>query len=176
LAVICSSAILTIIYGAEYSAVAVPFGLLCIYVVLLIQGAVFTSVFFGIGQPDKNRAYVGLRALVLVALIYPGIKFFGLTGAAAVLVLASFTAMCLQLTVIRKTIGLNIFDYATSWLPGLVLAIPVSAVVVIVRNLKPNSPMLYFTVGLLSWIVFCGLGLLLRNSFDRRQQEISGCS
>lgn len=176
LAVICSSAILTIIYGAEYSAVAVPFCLLCIYVALLIQGSIFTNVFFGIGQPAKNRAYVGLRALVLVVLIYPAIKFFGLTGAAAVLVLASFIALCLQLTVVRKAIGLNILDYATSWLPGLVLAIPVSAVVVIVRNLKPNSPMMYFTVGLLSWIVFCGLGLLLRNSFDRRQQEISRCS
>jgi O-antigen/teichoic acid export membrane protein len=132
-------------------------------------------VFFGIGQPAKNRAYVGLRALVLVVLIYPAIKFFGLTGAAAVLVLASFIALCLQLTVVRKAIGLNILDYATSWLPGLVLSIPVSAVVVIMRNLKPNSPMVYFTIGLLSWIVFCGLGLLLRNYFDRRQQESSRC-
>lgn len=176
LVVICSGTVLTIVYGAEYSAVAVPFGLLCVYIVLLIQGAVFTNMFFGIGQPSKNRTYVGLRALVLVALIYPGIKLFGLTGAAAVLVIASFIALCVQLSVIYKTIGLNILNYALSWLPGLILAIPVSAVVVIVRNLKPDSPAVYFTVGLLSWMVFCGLGLLLRNSFDRRQQEISGCS
>jgi len=171
----CASAVLALVYGAEYSAVAVPFGLLCVYVVLLTLGSIFTNLFFGIGQPARNRAFVGLRALVLVALIYPGIKLFGLTGAAAVVVLACFIALCLQLTVVRKAIGLNIFDYVTSCMPGLALAIPVSAVVVIVRNLKPNSPMVYFTAGLLSWIVFCGLGLLLRNYFDRRQQESSRC-
>jgi O-antigen/teichoic acid export membrane protein len=175
LAVICSGTILTIINGAEYSAVAVPFGLLCLYVVLLIQGGIFTNVFFGIGQPGKHRLFVGLRALILILLIYPSIKFFGLTGAAAVVVLASFIALCLQLIVIHKTIGLNIFDYAISWLPGLVLAIPVLAVVVFVRWLKPDSPIVYFAIGLLSCVVFCGLGLLLRNYFDRWQQESSRC-
>jgi O-antigen/teichoic acid export membrane protein len=171
LAAICGGAILTIVYGAEYSAVAVPFGLLCVYVVLLMQGSIFTSMFFGIGQPSKNRAFVGLRALVLVVLIYPGIKLFGLTGAAAVVVLASFIALCLQLTVIRKTIGLNIFDYATSWLPGLVLAVPVLVIIVVIRGLKPGCPMVHLTIGLLSCIVICGLGLLLPKLLDRRQRE-----
>jgi O-antigen/teichoic acid export membrane protein len=175
LAMVCSGIILTIIYGAEYSAVAVPFGLLCVYVLLLVQGSIFTNVFFGIGQPGKHRLFVGLRALILILWIYPSIKFFGFTGAAAVVVLASFIALCVQLIVIHKTIGLNIFDYAISWLPGLVLAIPVSAVVVIVRDIKPDSPVVYCAIGLLSWIVFWGLGLLLRNYFDRWQQESSRC-
>jgi O-antigen/teichoic acid export membrane protein len=171
LAVICSGTVLTIVYGAEYSTVTVPFCLLCIYVVLLIQGNIFTSVFFGIGQPAKNRAFVGLRALVLAALIYPGIKFFGLTGAAAVVVLASFAAMCLQLTVIRKTIGLNIFDYATSWLPGLVLAVPILVTIVVVQRLKPGCPTVHLTVGALSCIVVCLTGLLLLRRFDGSGQH-----
>jgi O-antigen/teichoic acid export membrane protein len=170
--VICSGTVLTIIYGAEYSAVAVPFGLLCVYVVLLIQGVVFTNVFFGIGQPAKNRAFVGLRALVLVALIYPAIKLFGLTGAAAVVVLASFIALCLQLTVVRKAIGLNIFDYALSWLPGLVLAVPVLAVIVLVRWLKPDQPLVYLTIGFLSCIVVCLTGLFLFRLFDRSGRHL----
>jgi O-antigen/teichoic acid export membrane protein len=171
LAVICSGTILTFVYGAVYSAVAVPFGLLCVYVVLLIQGVVFTSVFFGIGQPAKNRAFVGLRALVLAALIYPGIKFFGLTGAAAVVALASFIALCLQFTVIHKTIGLNIFDYATSWLPGLVLAVPVLVIIVVIRGLKPGCPMVHLTIGALSCIVVCLTGLLLLRRFDESGQH-----
>jgi len=177
LAVICSRSILTIVYGVEYSAVAVPFGLMCVYVLLLIQVTVFVAVFFGIGQPGKNRAFFGLRTVILAALIYPGIKLFGLTGAAAVLVLASFVAMCVQVIVIRKVIGLNIFDYIISWLPGLVLVAPVLAVVLVVRRLAPASPMVHLAVGILSWIVVCGLGLILPKFLDsRRRHEQAGAT
>lgn len=177
LAVICSKTILTFVFGAQYSAVAVPFALLCVYILLLVQGSILGAVFFGIGQPGKHRAFVGLRALILVVLIYPGIKLFGLTGAAAVVLLASFVATCLQVTVIRKTIGLNIFGYAISWLPGLALAAPVSAVVVVVRYLTPDSPMVHLTVGVLLCIIVCVLGVVLPKLFDsRRLHEQVGAS
>lgn len=171
LAIVCRKAILTFVFGPEYSAVALAFGLLCVYVLLLIQGTVLATVFFGIGQPGKHRAFVGLRALVLAVLIYPGIKLFGLTGAAAVVVLASFVAMCVQVIVVRKVIGLNILDYAISWLPGLGLAAPVSAVIIVARGLRPDSPMVHLTIGLLSWIVICGFGLLLPKFLDRRRRN-----
>ena len=171
LAIICSKSILTIVYGVEYSAVAIPFGLLCVYILLLIQGSILGTVFFSIGQPGKHRLFVGLRALILIVFIYPAIKLFGLTGAAVVVVLASSAAMCVQVAVIRKTIGLNIFDYAISWLPGLVLAIPVLAVVLVVRGLTPDSPMVHLVVGLLSCIVVCGIGLLLPKFLDKRRQH-----
>ena len=172
LALICGGTILTIIYGDKYSAVAVPFGLLCVYVVLLIQGSIFTSLFFGIGQPGKNRAFAVVRCLVLISLIYPGIRFFGLTGAAAVILLASFIAISLQLTVIRKAIGLNIFDYVTSWLPGVAMAIPVLVIIVVVRGLQPRYPMAYLTIGILSCIIVCLSGLLLLKHFERQSRHL----
>jgi len=172
LAIICSRAILTFVYPPEYAAVAVPFGLLCVYVLLLIQGTVLATVFFGIGQPGKHRAFVGLRAIILVVFIYPAIKLFGLTGAAMVMLFASLIALCMQVFVIHKTIGLNIFDYAISWLPGLALAVPVLSVIVVVRGLTPDSPMVHLTVGTLSWVVICGLGLLLPKFFDKRHQSV----
>jgi len=171
LAIICSKSILTIVYGAEYSAVAVPFAFLCVYIFLLIQGSTLGAVFFGIGQPGKHRAFVGLRAVILAVLIYPAIKSFGLTGAAAVVLLASSAAMCVQVIVISKTIGLNIFDYTISWLPGLALAVPVLAVVLVVRALKPGMPMVHLAIGAFSCIIVCGLGLLLPKFFDKRQRH-----
>lgn len=174
LAMICGGSILTIIYGEEYSAVAVPFGLLCVYVVLLIQGSIFTSLFFGIGQPGKNRAFAIVRCLVLISLIYPAIRFFGLTGAAAVILLASFIAISLQLTVIRKAIGLSIFNYATSWLPGLILAIPVVIIVVFIRGLQSRYPMVYLIIGVLSCIVVCLSGLFLLRHFERSDRHLPG--
>jgi O-antigen/teichoic acid export membrane protein len=173
LAIICSKTILTFVFGTEYSAAAVPFSLLCVYVLLLIQGSILGNVFFSIGQPGKHRAFVGLRALILVALIYPAIKLFGLTGAAAVVLLASSAAMCVQVAVIRKTIGLNIFDYAVSWVPGLALAVPVLAVFVVVRGLTPDSPMVHLTVGVLLCIIVSVIGLLLffKKYFDKPEQH-----
>jgi O-antigen/teichoic acid export membrane protein len=174
LALSCSSTILTVVYGAKYSAVAVSFGLLCVYVVLLMQGGVFASLFFGIGLPAKNRWFTGFRALILIVLIYPGIRFFGLTGAAAVIVLASFAAMCLQVAVVRKMIGLRISDYATSWLPGVVMAIPVLVIIVVVRGLQPRYPMVHLIVGVLSCIVVCLSGLFLLRHFEKQSRHLPG--
>jgi hypothetical protein len=80
--------------------------------------------------------------------------------------LASFTALCLQLIMIRKTIGLSIFDYAISWLPGLILAVPVLIITAVIRGLMPGCPMAHLTIGLLSWIIICGIGLSLQKACD----------
>ena len=177
LAIICSRTVLSLVFGEQYSAVAVPFSLLCIYALLLIIGTILGNLFFGIGQPGKHRLFVGLRALILIVFIYPAITLFGLTGAAAVVMLASCAVMCVQVIVIRKVIGLNIFDYIISWLPGLVLAAPVLAVVLVVRGLAPGSPMVHFIIGLLSWIIVCGIGLILPKFFDsRRRHEQAGAA
>ena len=167
LAVICSKSILTFVYGQEYSTVAIPFGLLCVYVVFLIMGNILACVFFGIGQPGKHRAFVGLRVVILAVLIYPGIKLFGLTGAAAVVVFASFAAMCVQVTVVRKTIGLNNFDYAKSWLPGLVSAIPVIAIVILLGVFRPERTMVQLIFGILSSLTASLAGLLLVQFFAK---------
>lgn len=171
LAIICSKTVLSLVYGEQYSAVAVPFSLLCIYSLLLIVGTILGNLLFGIGQPARHRLFVGLRALILIAFIYPAIRLFGLTGAAAIVLLASFIAMCAQVIVMHKVIRLRIFDYVIAWLPGSVLAVPVLAVVVAARGLKPDSPVLYLAIGILSWIVVCGLGLLLPKFLDRRERH-----
>lgn len=171
LAIICSKTVLSLVYGEQYSAVAVPFSLLCVYALLLIIGTILGNLFFGIGQPAKHRAFVGIRVAILIALIYPAIKSFGLTGAAAVVLLASTVALCVQVVIMRKEIGLNIYDYAISWVPGLALAIPVLAVVVVVRGFTPDSPMVHLIIGALSCIIVCGLGLLLPKFLDRRQRH-----
>jgi O-antigen/teichoic acid export membrane protein len=153
LAIICGRVLLSIVWGAQFAPAAAQFGLLCSYVLVLIGGNVLGSVFFGIGQPNKHRAFVALRVLIMVLLIYPAVKLFGLGGAAAVLLLANLVAVCLQVVVVHKTIGLNIFDYAVSWLPGLILAIPVLVITLLVQVLKPDVPMLQLGIG--SGVLLC---------------------
>jgi O-antigen/teichoic acid export membrane protein len=148
LAIICGKVLLSIVWGAQFGPAAVQFGLLCGCVLILTEGNVLGSLFFGIGQPGKHRAFVALRVIIMALLIYPGVKFFGLSGAAAVVLIANLGAMCLQVVVVHKIIGLSIFDYAVSWLPGLILAIPVLAITGLVQVLKPDLPMFHLGVGI----------------------------
>jgi O-antigen/teichoic acid export membrane protein len=174
LGVICSKTILSIAYRPEYSVVAIPFCLLCLYVLFLTQAVTLGSVFFGIGQPEKHRIFVGFRALILIVLIYPAVKLFGLTGAAATLLLAGFGSLCVQVLAVHRVIGLKIRAYVISWLPGLVLAIPVLVSVLVAQSLKPGCAMLHLAVGTLSCIVVCVAGLPWLGCFDqlwRRSRE-----
>jgi len=123
LVIIYSKNILSLVYGEQYSVVAVSFSLLCIYVILIIQGTIFANLFLGLGHPAKHRIFVGSCVLILIVLIYPAVRLFDLTGAASVVLLANFIALCLQVIVIHKLIGLKIGDYLYSLLPGMTLSL-----------------------------------------------------
>jgi len=161
LAITCGGTVLDLVYPAEYSAVAVPFGFMCVYIIMRIQSAVLANMFFGIGQPGKHRTFTLVRAIVLVTLIYPVVRLFGLTGAAATVLLANVIALCLQVVVAKKAIGLSITKYAMSWLPGLALAGPIVFVTLVMKNLIPDKPMLYLAAGMFSCVVFCLGGLFV---------------
>ena len=142
LAIVCSKTLLTLVYKPEYAKVVIPFSLLAVYAMLQLQAVLMGKLFFGIGKPEKHRSFVGLRAVLLLLLIYPAIKYLGLTGAAGVLVFANFTALCLQVVVLHKAIGLNIVDYALSWVLGILMAVPVVAIVWLMQSFKPEMPFL----------------------------------
>ena len=119
LAIMFSEIIISTVFGEQYGVVAIPFSLLCVYVLLIIQSIILSNVFFALGQPEKQRLFVVSCVLTLIILIYPAVKIFGLTGAALSVLIANFIALCLQIIVIRKTIGIKIREYVFSWLPGL---------------------------------------------------------
>lgn len=161
LAITCGATVLDIPYKPEYTVVAVPFGFMCVYIIIRIQSMVFANMFFGIGQPGKHRTFTLARAVVLAALIYPAIKFFALTGAAAAVLLANIIAFCLQIIVAKKTIGLSAVRYLMSWVPGLILAAPVVLVTVAAGRLIPQWPILHFALGALVCALLCLAGLLI---------------
>jgi len=150
LEVICSKTILKIIYPDEYVEVAIAFGILCICTLFLIQGVIMTSMFFGIGHPGKHRAFVGLRAFILLVLIYPAVKVFGLNGAACSVLIANIFALSLQVVIVSRAVNLKISDYILSWFPGVGLSAVVLLAVLLVRVLKPGCPVLDLSIGLVS--------------------------
>ncbi len=118
LAAIGARPILSIIYGAKYGAVAVPFALLCFSMLFYVQAVVLSQIYMGIGMPHLHRRYVILLAGLIICLIYPGIKFFGLVGAAGVLLFSNAVAVLMQIIWVKSVIGLKFKDYICCWWPS----------------------------------------------------------
>lgn len=119
LAAIFARTILSVVYGSEYGAVALPFGILCFYMLFSLQGAILSNIYLAIGRPHLHRRYVLLLAFLIISLMYPGIKWFGLAGASGVLLLSNSVAVCMQVVWMRDVIGLRFKSYAQCWLPVL---------------------------------------------------------
>ena len=117
LAALGSKTILSVIYGAQYSVVAVPFALLCFAMLFYVQAVVLSQIYMGIGMPHLHRRYVILRASLVICLIYPGIKLFGLAGAAGVLLFSHTIAVFMQIIWMKSVIGIRFKDYIHCWWP-----------------------------------------------------------
>lgn len=163
LGVSCGDDILSIVYGSQFTAVALAFELICIVVFVIIQGVVLTSVFFAIGQPEKHRAFVGIRAIILVASIYPAIKWWGMTGAAAAVLVANLVALMVQVAIAHKVIGLSVMGYLKCWLGGTIAGILAWLFIQMFDVLLPDRVMLK----LLASGVFCLLCCIVGIFFNK---------
>ncbi len=143
----CTSGILLLAYGSQYVAVAVPCGILCLLILLRVESAIPATLYFAVGRPQLHRRSVMLRAAIIVALIYPAIDSFGLSGAAAVMVLGNFTALVMQIFWCRRVIDLDLGVYVRCYIPGLLLALPVIGIAVVLRFSGVNSPIWILTGG-----------------------------
>ena len=135
LAIMFSETIISTVFGEQYQAVALPFSLLCIYVLFVMIGLILCAVFYGIGQPEKQRISTMINAVALALLIYPSVRLFNVAGAAAILLLANFIALCFQFNLIRKTINLRIHDFMYSCLYGIGMGFATLLFIIFLRRI-----------------------------------------
>ena len=127
LAAIGARMILSIIYGEQFGDVSVPFALLCFAMLFYVQAVVLSQIYIGIGMPHLHRRYVILLAGLIICLIYPGVKMFGLTGAAGVLLFSHCVAVLMQISWMRAVIGIRFKEYVYCWLPLRALSVSSNA-------------------------------------------------
>jgi len=157
--IICSGAILCIAYKPEYVEVSVPFCLLCLVILLRIQGVIISSLYLAIGQPHFLRRFVGLRAAVILLLIYPGVVIGQLTGAAAVVLIAEAVGFLGQIFWLQKLTTLRARDYIyclfpASWISAVVI-LPVGLWILF----GPESIWAYLMIGGLFLAIAYVIGL-----------------
>ena len=124
--------ILSHVFTPEYALVSVPFMILCVNTGFRTLGSVIVSALIAIGKPEYTREASIVRSVLTVALIYPMVKYWGLTGAPIALSIASVSWLLASLIRLRKSLGLSYFKYVATFLPGMA----VSAVIVAIWGLS----------------------------------------
>jgi len=107
-----SKPLISLIYTPKYAAVSVAFALLCVTMFLKTQAHILVTICLAVGKPHLHRRYAIFLAACVVCLMYPGIKLFGVTGAAGVLLISNIVAFCLQICWVGKIVNLRFQDYA----------------------------------------------------------------
>lgn len=176
---IYSTDVLAVVYGGEYTAVSVPFRMLCAYYFVTIQSKFFGGMFLAMGLSGMHRWITAVRAVLIVGLIYPGIVLFGLAGAPGIMFAASVVGLCIQVVVMRKTIGLKSGQYLLTWLPGLRIGVILLIPRILLGIVGIESVAVNLVIGSMSCVVACvfGLSMIKRiagRSSSNRQTQMDG--
>jgi O-antigen/teichoic acid export membrane protein len=111
LVVVCGRSLLTVAYGPRYAAAATALGLACVTVIFNLLNNQITQVFYAKGKPQLHRRAVAAMAVVVVVLVYPLARLFGLWGGQLACLIAILIGYGLQIERIHSVTGLRISTY-----------------------------------------------------------------
>lgn len=158
--------LLLLLYGSKYAEASRPFSIAVGTALLQILSVPVATLYFMIGRPDLHRFFTAIRAALVLALIYPAVKWFGLTGAAAAGFLAIVIGFVFQIGRLRRITGLDLRHYSRAFWPALGTSFCVLLVWIATHNLFPFQPLLHMMLGSVGCLFayMLSLGALVRSS------------
>lgn len=145
-----SETLLNIVYGPEYSKLAIPFGILSISSMIVIISSLIVQMYFAIGKPNLHRTASLARTIIFLILIYPATKYFSLTGTVIAGLLAVITMILIQLIYAKKVVNIDPQKYLQNLLPGALtsLIIIIPSLVIRMLSVEKGWPYLFVGIGL----------------------------
>lgn len=147
LAALYGKDILLILYGARYAQAAAPFAIIFVSALLGVASIPVLSIYYMTGRPQLNRLFAILRTVLILALIYPATKFYGLTGAAAAVLTSMVIACIFQVLRLHKIIGLNPWQYVRAFAGGVPFLLPIAVVWVATHGRLGLGPIAQVVIG-----------------------------
>jgi len=144
--------ILRLVYGPRYAAMAAPLVMGIFLVLINVLNAQITTVFYAKGTPNLHRRCVGIMAGIMVVLVYPSVKLFGMVGAPAAALLAGLVGYAFQVARLHRLTGLLFADYAKALAPAGLLGL---CVVAVQLGLSPFVPAQSFLTAALPAVIGC---------------------
>ena len=123
LMIVLSKSILTVLYGAPFAFVALPFGILSMNALVFICSSVAMTLFIAMGRPDLQRIAAFVRTALFLAIIYPATVTLGLPGAAAATLFTMVCCLSIQLIYLRRSLKMEFKEYAQAFLTGIKLSL-----------------------------------------------------
>jgi lipopolysaccharide exporter len=122
-----ASSLLALSYGQRYAVSVAAQALVLASIVGLLNtlNSFLTNSMFATGEPRLHRRAVGVSAIVMVILIYPACKVFGLPGGQAAALTAIFASYLLQLVRILDINKISFRSYSKYFAPAALAAIGV---------------------------------------------------
>jgi len=111
-ALFCGRSLLGVAYGPLYASGGSVLALTAVVSVINLANAQITSVFYACGLPQLHRTCVLLMAVTMMALVFPLVRMFGLSGGQLACLAAILVGFAFQLIRLRQVTGLDLSDYA----------------------------------------------------------------
>jgi lipopolysaccharide exporter len=170
----CGRSLLGIVYGGRYSAAAGPLIVASLVALLNLLNGQITSIFFAKGRPQLHRRCVVIMAIIMIALIYPFVAWFGLVGGQLVALLAIIVGFAFQIMRVRDFIALDSAQYGKLLLVSGGVSLGVAAICVGVQRLNFGAaPIPNVLIGIVGCVIAYGIsgGVFLRNGMKWRNQD-----
>jgi O-antigen/teichoic acid export membrane protein len=119
---LCGHSLLAVIYGKRYVAGTGPLAVAAVVVFLNVLNVAITCVFSGIGRPELHRRAVTVSAIVMVILIYPACKLFGVVGGQVAALIAVSASYLLQVLRMRGLSCLDLLRYGRAFVPAILVS------------------------------------------------------
>lgn len=143
--------VLMVAYGQRYMSVATPLAIIFFTAMIRTCSVPIASVYLAIGKPELHRLFTGIRAALILVIVVPCIKLFGLSGAA---IAGSASMLCgyvFQVQRMRSLTGLKLNMY----LKQFAYAVCASLAVVLVWMLSRPLNLSGFVLGMVPGIIGC---------------------
>jgi len=153
--------LLYIAYGPQYAQVSGAFAIIFASWMMRTCGNPIVQVYWAMGRPELNRLFTGLRALLIIIMIFPAVKWFGLIGAASASLISMVVAYFFQVLWLRRLTQVNLLQYGLIFIRAFGISLCILLVWFSTRNLSLPVPFLDLFPGAIGCLLAYGLGISL---------------
>lgn len=158
----CGRSLLTLAYGARYTAATGPLIVASAVALLNLLNGQLTSVFFAAGRPNLHRFCIIVMASTMAVLIFPLVHYFGIVGGQLSCLAAVSVGFLLQAFRVHRLIGIQPSNYIRMFLTGLAVSLSVVAVCLGARTLAFSArPLPNVLTGILGCAMAYAVGTTL---------------
>jgi lipopolysaccharide exporter len=131
--VLTGRTLLSVLYGPRYASAFWPLVFAVLVAFVNIANAQITTVLYAAGKPQLHRICVAVMAIVMVVLIYPSVRLWGIAGAQLSALLAIVVGYTIQIWQIKHLTGFHFSQYIKRYVVSLGVALCVFGVAMAAR-------------------------------------------